>query len=137
MRLLDVRVMHGANYFSGGPVLIFRVDLGEYDEVFSNDIDGFAAALERTLPSLVEHQCSEGVRGGFLERVREGTLLGHITVNESYLFRGAQQFSALAEHVLATIETSNRSRPLSLWSAGCARGEEAATLLVLQDLTEA
>ena len=74
-----IRVMHGANYFSGGPVLVFRLDLGAYDEVFTHQIPGFHQRLKRLLPSLVEHHCSPGVRGGFLRRVREGTLLGHVT----------------------------------------------------------
>jgi len=79
LEVLGIRVLHGANYFSGGPVAIFRLDLGAYDEVFTNEIPGFARRLKALLPSLVEHHCSPGVRGGFLRRVREGTLLGHVT----------------------------------------------------------
>jgi cyanophycin synthetase len=75
----SIRVMRGASYFSGGPVVIFRVNLGAYDEVFSDALEGFGARLAATVPSLIEHHCSEGRRGGFLERVRRGTLLGHIT----------------------------------------------------------
>ncbi len=74
-----VRVLHGANYFSGGPVVVFRLALGQYDEVFTNQIPGFLVRLRRAVPSLVEHHCSPGVRGGFLRRVRQGTLLGHVT----------------------------------------------------------
>ena len=79
LKVESIRVMRGANYFSGGPVVIFRVNLGAYDEVFSDAIEGFGARLETTLPSLIEHHCSVGRRGGFLERVRRGTLLGHIS----------------------------------------------------------
>ncbi len=79
LKLLDTRVMHGANYFSAGPVAIFRIALGEYDEVFSNELDNFASRLEQTVPSLQQHTCSVGEPGGFLLRVAEGTLLGHIT----------------------------------------------------------
>jgi len=73
-----IRVLQGANYFSGGPVVHMRVNLNEYDEVFTNDIPGFYEKLTMTLPTLIEHHCSEGVRGGFFIRVREGTLLGHV-----------------------------------------------------------
>jgi len=58
-------------------------------------------------------------------------LLGHITVNESYLFRGCQQFRALAEQVLPRMPQRSRDRPLRVWSAGCARGEEAATIAIV------
>jgi cyanophycin synthetase len=73
-----IRVLQGANYFSGGPVVHMRVNLNEYDEVFTNEIPGFYEKLTMTLPTLIEHHCSEGVRGGFFIRVREGTLLGHV-----------------------------------------------------------
>jgi chemotaxis protein methyltransferase CheR len=59
-------------------------------------------------------------------------LVSHITVKESYLFRGHQQFEALASHVLPQLA---RALPpettIRVWSAGCARGEEAATLAIV------
>lgn len=73
-----IKVMHGANYFSGGPIVLLRINLGAYDEVFSNQIDGFFDKLSTLLPSLYEHHCSIGKPGGFFTRVQEGTLLGHI-----------------------------------------------------------
>lgn len=74
----DIKVLHGANYFSGGPVIRFRIDLGKFDEVFTNAIDGFYGKLKELVPSLYEHHCSPGVPGGFFQRVEEGTLLGHV-----------------------------------------------------------
>jgi cyanophycin synthetase len=29
-------------------------------------------------PSLIEHRCSEGCRGGFFSRVERGTWMGHV-----------------------------------------------------------
>ncbi|MEO0490699.1 MAG: cyanophycin synthetase, partial [Cyanobacteria bacterium J06659_2] len=43
-----------------------------------NDIPGFYEGLIEVLPSLVEHFCSPGCRGGFLKRLQEGTMMGHI-----------------------------------------------------------
>jgi cyanophycin synthetase len=54
------------------------LDLEELTEKTSNQITGFYEGLVQVLPSLVEHHCSRGYRGGFLERVQEGTLMGHI-----------------------------------------------------------
>ena len=79
LKVLDINVMHGANYFSAGPVVVLRLDLGEYDEVFTNQIPGLPDRLQQTLPSLAHHHCSVGQPEGFLMRVREGTLLGHVT----------------------------------------------------------
>ncbi len=58
-------------------------------------------------------------------------LLGRITIKESYLFRGRAQFDALEETVLSELLAPNRRRGLRVWCAGCARGEEAATLAIV------
>ena len=58
-------------------------------------------------------------------------LLGRITNKESYLFRGRAQFEALEETILPELASRRRERRLRLWSAGCARGEEAATLAIV------
>lgn len=78
LKLVHLRILEGANYFSGGPVVHLKVDLGDYDEVFTNDIPDFFEQLKIIVPSLIEHHCSEGVRGGFFTRVLNGTLLGHV-----------------------------------------------------------
>lgn len=46
--------------------------------VSSNKIPGFYERLSTWLPTLIEHRCSYGERGGFLKRVEEGTWPGHI-----------------------------------------------------------
>jgi cyanophycin synthetase len=55
-----------------------RLDLEELTEKTSNLIPGFYDGLIQVIPSVIEHHCSRGHRGGFLERVKEGTLMGHI-----------------------------------------------------------
>lgn len=75
----SLKVMTGANYFSGGPVVVLRLALGAYDEVFTNEIPGFYDKLKAILPSLHHHHCSVGKEGGFFIRVQRGTLLGHVT----------------------------------------------------------
>ncbi|MEI8335016.1 MAG: cyanophycin synthetase, partial [Chloroflexota bacterium] len=76
--LKDSRALRGANYYSYRPVVVLSVDLGEYDEVFTSEIEGFTDALVALVPSLEEHRCSEDERGGLIKRMREGTLLGHV-----------------------------------------------------------
>jgi cyanophycin synthetase len=55
-----------------------KLDLEEMEQKPSNKIKGFTERLEKLLPGLYEHRCSEGVPGGFLSRVKEGTWMGHI-----------------------------------------------------------
>jgi cyanophycin synthetase len=78
IKILDKKVMRGANIYSYRPVIVMTVDLGEYDEVPTSKLDGFVNKLLELIPSLEDHRCSEGVRGGLITRMREGTLLGHV-----------------------------------------------------------
>ncbi len=59
-------------------------------------------------------------------------LLSRVTVKESSLFRAPQQFRCLSESIVPELVASGRTT-LRVWSAGCARGEEPATLAVVLD----
>ncbi len=48
------------------------VDIGDLEDFPSNTIPGFYERLSSWLPSLIEHRCSYGERGGFLRRLKEG-----------------------------------------------------------------
>ena len=80
MRILEIKVLRGPNYWSvRRPKLIqMKLDLEEMEQRPSNLIPGFRERLEALLPSLYEHRCSEGVPGGFFSRVEEGTWMGHV-----------------------------------------------------------
>jgi cyanophycin synthetase len=76
--ILRVTHLRGPNIWTYRPVIEAWVDIGELEDNPSNTIDGFYERLTTLLPSLIEHHCSPGVRGGFLQRVREGTYAAHI-----------------------------------------------------------
>jgi len=78
IRLLETLVLNGPNYWSYRPCVWMRIDLGEFREKPSNQLDGFPRQLAEMLPGLREHHCSEGAPGGFLKRLGEGTWLGHV-----------------------------------------------------------
>lgn len=80
MRILKTQTLRGPNYWSirRHKLILMRLDLEELAEKPSNEIPGFYEGLSKVLPSLIEHYCCRGHRGGFLERVQEGTLMGHI-----------------------------------------------------------
>ncbi|MGD1898391.1 MAG: cyanophycin synthetase, partial [Phormidesmis sp.] len=80
MKVLKTQTLRGPNYWSirYAKLIIIRLDLEEMAERPSNTIEGFYDGLVSVLPSLVEHFCSPGVKGGFLSRLKEGTMLGHI-----------------------------------------------------------
>jgi cyanophycin synthetase len=55
-----------------------RLDLEEMEQFPTNKIEGFRERIETMFPSLIEHRCSEGCRGGFFSRVERGTWMGHV-----------------------------------------------------------
>lgn len=59
-------------------VLEVLIDIGELEDFPSNTVPGFVGRLTTWLPSLIEHRCSYGERGGFVRRLHEGTWPGHI-----------------------------------------------------------
>jgi cyanophycin synthetase len=78
MKIIEIRALRGANYYSRFPVIYMQVDLGELEEKPSDTISGFRTMVEKILPTLVEHGCSLGHHGGFFERLDRGTWAGHI-----------------------------------------------------------
>lgn len=78
IKILGVTHLRGPNMWTYRPVLEVLIDIGELEDYPSNLIPGFYERLSNWLPSLIEHRCSYGERGGFLKRVREGTWPGHI-----------------------------------------------------------
>ncbi|NET59310.1 MAG: cyanophycin synthetase [Symploca sp. SIO2E6] len=80
MRILRIQTLRGPNYWSirRHKLIVMRLDLEELANKPSHEIPGFYDGLVRVLPSLEEHFCSPGIRGGFLSRVRQGTMMGHI-----------------------------------------------------------
>ncbi len=79
LRIVETRVLRGPNYWAREPVIRQVVDLGVLEEFPSNKIPGFVDALVGMLPTLEDHACSLGRRGGFITRLREGTWVGHVS----------------------------------------------------------
>jgi cyanophycin synthetase len=60
------------------PAILLELDIGELEDRPTNKIPGFYEHLTELLPSLYDHSCSIGKAGGFLQRMREGTWMGHV-----------------------------------------------------------
>ena len=76
--ILRVTHLRGPNIWTYRPVIEAWVDIGELEDHPSNTLPGFYDRLVAFLPGLIEHECSPGVRGGFLQRLQEGTWAAHI-----------------------------------------------------------
>src|SRR5579862_3376239 len=78
MDIRKVLVLRGPNYWANFPVLEAWVDLGPLKDSPSDSLPGFNERLMAWLPTMIEHRCSIGERGGFFERLRRGTYQAHI-----------------------------------------------------------
>ncbi|MBN1396305.1 MAG: cyanophycin synthetase [Pirellulales bacterium] len=78
MEFRKLLALRGPNIWANFPVLEVWVDLGELKDKASNEIPGFNDRLMSWLPSMIEHRCSIGERGGFFQRLRNGTYPAHI-----------------------------------------------------------
>ena len=78
MQFRKVLALRGPNIWANFPVIEAWVDLAELKDSPSDEMPGFNDRLKGWLPSLIEHRCSVGERGGFFERLRRGTYLAHI-----------------------------------------------------------
>ena len=78
MEFRKVLALRGPSIRANFPVLEAWVDIGEFETKPSDQIPGFNERLTAWLPTMIEHRCSIGQRGGFFERLRRGTYMGHI-----------------------------------------------------------
>lgn len=80
MKIVEIKVLKGPNYWSvrRTKLIQMKLDLEEMEQRPTNSIDGFRQRLEAMFPTMIEHRCSVGTRGGFFERVEEGTWMGHV-----------------------------------------------------------
>ncbi len=78
MKIKNMRAFPRRNIHSHHPVVEIEVDLQGQNGRLTSEVDGFCPRLLRAFPGIKEHHCSRGYPGGFVERLYEGTLLGHV-----------------------------------------------------------
>ncbi len=80
MKIIEIKVLRGPNYWSvtRSKLIQMRLDLEELEAAPTNTISGFRERLEALFPTMIEHRCSIGTKGGFFQRVEEGTWMGHV-----------------------------------------------------------
>lgn len=73
-------MLRGPNYWSvrRTKLIQMKLDLEELEQKPTNKIPGFRERIEALFPTMIEHRCSEAMRGGFFKRVEDGTWMGHV-----------------------------------------------------------
>lgn len=80
MKILKIQALRGPNIWSvqRKKLIQMRLDLEEMEKFPTNKIEGFRERIEAMFPTMIEHRCSEGTRGGFFMRIERGTWMGHV-----------------------------------------------------------
>jgi len=78
INIIQTRILSGPNYWSLRPCIQMILDIGTLEEKPTNKIEGFYKRFTEAFPSIHEHRCSVGKPGGFFQRVKEGTWMGHV-----------------------------------------------------------
>ncbi len=80
MKIDKIQALRGPNIWSvqRKKLIQMRLDLEDLEERPTNKIEGFRERIEAMFPTMIEHRCSEGCRGGFFSRVDRGTWMGHV-----------------------------------------------------------
>ena len=78
LKICDITIYNGRNIYSHRPIIKMVVDIGKYGNIPTNEVPGFNENLIKMFPGLKTNCCSLGYTGGFLERLNEGTYLGHV-----------------------------------------------------------
>jgi len=78
VQILNIQSFSGRNIYSHKPVIKIFVDIGELYKNPTKDFEGFNKKILEYMPGLYKHCCSLGYEGGFLERLVEGTYIGHV-----------------------------------------------------------
>ncbi|MBK6834640.1 MAG: cyanophycin synthetase [Bacteroidetes bacterium] len=80
MKIIEIKTLRGPNYWSNyrKKLIVMKLDLETLEEQPTNLIEGFSERLEYMFPSMRKHRCSKDHAGGFFERVKEGTWMGHV-----------------------------------------------------------
>lgn len=73
MEILEIRAIRGPNYYSINPVIFMELDIQSLETKPTDMVTGFKRNIENMMPSLYEHNCSPGRKGGFFERIDRGT----------------------------------------------------------------
>ena len=80
MKIIKIQALRGPNIWSiqRKKLIQMRLDLEEMEQFPTNKIEGFKDRIEAMFPTMIEHRCSEGCRGGFFSRIERGTWMGHV-----------------------------------------------------------
>ncbi|MFD2247712.1 cyanophycin synthetase [Pontibacter ruber] len=80
MKIIDLRIMRGPNYWSvtHPKIIVLKLALDELQDKLTHEVPGFLNRLQKLFPGMYSHRSTEGTEGGFFKNVADGTTFGHV-----------------------------------------------------------
>ena len=78
IHILRSQFIAGINRWAYKPVMETLIDINDFENHPTSELEGFNSRLVQLLPGLSKHKCNYGYEGGFLKRLDEGTWIGHV-----------------------------------------------------------
>lgn len=78
MRVLETGVFRGPHLHGLRPMVRMMLDLGRLEAWPTDRLPDFTPRVLAALPGLQRHHCSLGRSGGFVDRLNQGTWIGHV-----------------------------------------------------------
>jgi cyanophycin synthetase len=79
VQIVNIHSFKGKSIYSHKSVIRMDIDFGDLYAKPTKDIKNFNQLLLSLFPGLYKHYCSTGYEGGFVDRLKEGTYIGHVT----------------------------------------------------------
>ena len=135
MEIIELRIMRGPNYWSVDhpKIIVMRLDLENYKDIYTNEISGFFIRLKKMFPGMQSHQSGEGVEGGFFKNVRKGIRLSQVV---QHIALELQNLSGMDCGFGRTIPTSEKGLDNVIFSYSEERAGEYAAYAAVK-ITEA
>ncbi len=131
MKILEHRALRGPNYYSRYQTIYMRLDIEGLEHRPSDGVPGITERLQEALPGIYEHRCSVGERGGFLQRVQNGTYAGHMVEHMAIELQNEIGFSVGYGKTVDSYETGvyNVIYRYRDEACGLAAGKEAVAIV--------
>jgi cyanophycin synthetase len=78
IKIIDIKYLRKNNIWNYDNTIQILIDVGDFKNIYTNQLNGLYENLLIQMPSLIEHRCGTGEKQGFFTRVNEGITIAHL-----------------------------------------------------------
>ena len=78
IKIIEIKYLRTNNIWNYDNTLQILIDIGDFQNIKTNQLGNLSEYLVGQIPSLTNHKCGTGEIGGFITRVNEGITVAHL-----------------------------------------------------------